>query len=91
MLANWDRKSELEHPACHEAVLAEADFDGGTLREIRLYPADLGGGARPLSQMGIPLVPEPGVAERILEGLRSYSAPYGTTLEIRDGVGVVAC
>jgi len=91
VLANWDRKSELEHPACHEAVLAEADFDGGTLREIRLYPADLGGGARPLSQMGIPLVPEPGVAERILEALRTYSAPYGTTLEIRDGVGVAAC
>ncbi|WP_062563021.1 CapA family protein [Paracoccus aminovorans] len=89
VLANWQKKSELEHPACHEAVLAEADFEDGELREVRLYPADLGGGARPLSQMGIPLVPEPAVRRRILEDMARYSEPYGTRIEIRDGLGII--
>lgn len=89
VMANWNRKSELEHPACHEAVLTETRFDAGELREIRLYPADLGGASRPLSQMGIPLTPEPAVARRILDDLASYSAPFGTELLIEDGLAIV--
>lgn len=88
--ANFSKKSELEHPACHEAVLAVCDWDEGALRSVRLHPADLGGTHRPLSQVGIPLVPAPEVASRILGDLKTYSAPFGTGIEIKDGVGQVS-
>ena len=85
--ANFARKSELEHPACHEAILAVCEWDNGALQAVKLHPADLGGARRPLSQMGIPLVPEPKVATRILTDVQSYSEPFGTRIEIIDGVG----
>ncbi|WP_138471232.1 CapA family protein [Poseidonocella sp. HB161398] len=89
VLKNWNVKSELEHPDCHVSVLAESLFDGGVLREIRLHPADLGGGRRPLSQMGIPLVPERSLADEILANLQDYSRPYGTEIAISGGIGTI--
>ncbi|WP_323015163.1 CapA family protein, partial [Devosia sp.] len=89
VLANFEKKSELENPASHEAILATSHFDKGRLVEVRLFPADLGGARRPISQMGIPLEPEPALAEAILARFAEYSAPFGTRIAIENGVGIV--
>ncbi|WP_181164659.1 CapA family protein [Amaricoccus solimangrovi] len=89
VMENWKTKNELENPASHVAILVTCHFDGGELTEVRVHPADLGGAKRPISQMGIPLVPEPEDAARILADFAAYSAPFGTHVEIESGVGVV--
>ena len=89
IIANEKRMSALENPATHETVLTTSHFENGKLTEVRLYPVDLGGSRRPISQMGIPLTPSPQDAQRILKGLQEYSKPFGTTISIENNVGVI--
>jgi poly-gamma-glutamate synthesis protein (capsule biosynthesis protein) len=79
----------LENPASQETVLATSVFDKGRLKEVRLYPADLGGPRRPISQMGIPQVPSPQDSQRILKAMQAWSAVFGTHVAIEDNVGVI--
>jgi poly-gamma-glutamate synthesis protein (capsule biosynthesis protein) len=88
-LENHRKRAELEDPESQEAVLATSRFEGGKLVEVRLYPVDLGGARRPISQMGIPLVPAAPDARRILEKMQEYSRPFGTTIAIEKGIGIV--
>jgi len=89
ILANERGLSALENPASQEAVLATSHFEGGRLTEVRLYPVDLGGARRPISQMGIPMTPSPDDAQRILRNLQTYSKPFGTKIAIEGNVGVI--
>ncbi|MES3022849.1 MAG: CapA family protein [Pseudomonadota bacterium] len=89
VMANERKMAALENEASQEAVLATSHFENGKLAEVRLYPADLGGARRPISQMGIPLTPEPGIAQRILKGLQASSREFGTTISIENNVGVI--
>lgn len=88
-LANYAKMAALDDPATQEAVLATSHYEGGKLVEVRLYPADLGGRSRPLSRMGIPELPDAATAVRILSELQLYSKPFGTRIEIRDGIGII--
>ena len=89
IMATAKEKSGHENPANQESVLTTSRFEGGKLKEVRLYPVDLGGARRPLSRMGIPLTPSPGEAQRILKELQEYSRPFGTKISIEDNVGVI--
>jgi hypothetical protein len=53
-----------------------------------LHPIDLGYSA-PLSEKGIPRAASAEVAQRILERLQRISKPYGTSISIEKGVGVI--
>ena len=88
-LANFSKMAALQDPATQEALLATSRFEGGRLVEVRLFPVDLGGDRRPLSQMGVPLTPDPDGAIRILRHVQDYSRPFGTRIEIEGGVGVI--
>lgn len=55
---------------------------------IELFPITLGFG-EPIYRRGVPLLARGRQAEEILEHLAELSAPYGTRIEIRDGVGEV--
>ncbi len=79
----WQLKPTLE------SFVAETRFEGGKLKQVRLIPVDLGQTPRPGSQVGIPRRPSPEVAQKILAELIEYSKPFGTVIEIRDGVGVI--
>lgn len=72
----------------YESVIATSRFDRGRIAEIVLHPIDLGvddTGAR----RGVPRVASPEVARRILERLQRLSAPFGTTIRIERGLGIV--
>ena len=49
---------------------------------------DLGYGL-PLTKSGTPRLAAPALARSILERLQRISKPYGTTIEIEGGVGVI--
>jgi len=73
-----------------EALLTTSKYEGGKLTEVRIYPADLGRDlSRPLSRKGIPMTPSPEVARQILEKVQTISKPFGTTISIENGVGVI--
>jgi poly-gamma-glutamate synthesis protein (capsule biosynthesis protein) len=72
-----------------EGVIAVVDYDArGRERQVRLYPIDLtGGGDRALR--GLPRLAEGEAATRILGGLRTDSAAFGTKIQIKDGTGLI--
>ena len=86
--SSW--RSQRYHPDELEVLLVTAHYDGGKLAEVRLYPGDLGQEMRrPLSRLGIPMLPSPEVAQRILAKVQRISKPFGTTISIENGVGVI--
>ena len=90
----YDARSEKDargfpaDPVYWESVVARCRYAGGALGEIRLLPIDLGFG-RPRSQRGRPLLAGSKVGEKVLERLARLSKPFGTTVKLDNGVGVV--
>jgi hypothetical protein len=73
--------------ACYIAV---CKYQDGKLIEVRIYPVDLGVGKnRPVSRMSIPQTPSPQLAMDILTKVQKYSAPFGTKIEIENGIGII--
>jgi hypothetical protein len=73
-----------------ESLLTESRFQDGRLVEVRIHPVDLGqDGTRPLSRLGMPMVPSAAMAQRVLEKVQRLSKPFGTTIAIENGVGVI--
>ena len=72
------------------AYVAEVDYKNGVASEVRVHPVELGlGKNRPWSRMNIPMKPSAADAQNILELIAEYSEPFGTEMEIRDGVGYI--
>jgi poly-gamma-glutamate synthesis protein (capsule biosynthesis protein) len=71
------------------SVLARLRLARSGPGEIRLHPLTLGPD-RSREQCGYPRLATGPVADEILRLLRDLSAPFGTTVEPRDGCGVVA-
>ncbi|MEM4727605.1 MAG: CapA family protein, partial [Candidatus Bathyarchaeia archaeon] len=70
------------------SFISSMRFEGDRLKELKLYPIELGQ-SRPRSQRGRPMLAEPEVAEVVLERLRELSKPYGTEIEVVEGMGLV--
>ncbi len=71
-----------------ESVVATPKFQGDRLIEIKLYPISLGFGL-PAGRRGRPMLASPEVGKKILDDLIRMSAPLGTKIENRSGVGLV--
>ncbi len=71
------------------AYVANTTYKNSRLVEIRIYPVDLGLGARPWSRENIPVTPTPDKARSILEKIQKYSEPFGTTISIENNIGVI--
>lgn len=71
-----------------EAIIAVPTFTGGELSELALHPIDLGYG-RPRQVRGRPILADDDLGRKIIGDLQRLSAPYGTDIEIRRGVGYV--
>ena len=73
-------------------MVAVCNYAGGDLREIILYPIDMGFG-RPIPQRGRPVLAEEPLARETLTWLQEVSKPFGTEISIeeQDGdlVGVI--
>lgn len=89
----------LEHKRVHgvfgeriwyESVVAVNRFDHrGNLETIRLHPIEMHWDSARDADRGIPRLAPLDAGSRILERLKALSKPFGTLIEIRDGVGVI--
>jgi poly-gamma-glutamate synthesis protein (capsule biosynthesis protein) len=73
-------------PSWYDSVLAVSDFEGATLKAVRLYPIDL---ANPQPSRGLPHLATGARAQEILARLQRDSAPLGTKIVVENGVGVI--
>jgi poly-gamma-glutamate synthesis protein (capsule biosynthesis protein) len=71
-----------------ESVVAVPRFEGERLAELALHPIGLGFG-QPRQVRGRPMLADPALAQKILDDVARLSAPFGTRLAVRDGVGYV--
>ncbi|HWP57954.1 MAG TPA: CapA family protein [Candidatus Acidoferrales bacterium] len=83
-----DTRGHAATPESLESAVAVCDFEDKALRQIRLYPVDLGFG-RPRSQRGRPILAGPELARKILDRIARLSQFYGTPIEQADGLGIV--
>jgi poly-gamma-glutamate synthesis protein (capsule biosynthesis protein) len=71
-----------------ESVLARPSWRGRELVSLELYPITLGFG-KPIVVRGRPMLADPELGRKIIGDLVERSKAFGTTIEWRDGVGVV--
>ncbi len=79
--------SEFADSRYFESVLVELTYAGGD-PAVRLLPVDLRYGT-PLTESGTPRFAAESTARAIVERLDRMSRPFGTAVELRDGVGRV--
>ncbi len=75
-------------PKYWESVLPKCRYQGGELVECLLYPVTLGFGKR-RTVRGRPLLAKGELGTQILRQLADLSVPFGTEIDIEDGVGTV--
>jgi poly-gamma-glutamate synthesis protein (capsule biosynthesis protein) len=71
-----------------ESVIAMPRFRGGELVEVALHPITLGFGA-PAWVRGRPRPASGELGAKILKDLIDRSEPFGTQIEVKDGVGII--
>ena len=75
-------------PWVFRAVQAEITVGPAGVDAVRVHAVDLGQ-REPITRRGIPRVAGPVVAGEILDRLVAVSAPFGTSVDIADGVGTL--
>jgi poly-gamma-glutamate synthesis protein (capsule biosynthesis protein) len=85
---NFDRSGFPADREIWEAVVAMPRWKGKTLAELKLYPIALGF-KEPRTVRGRPLLAEGEGARKIIDDITRHSKTFGTTIEFRDGIGVV--
>ena len=85
---DFDKKGFPAKPENWESVIAVPRWRGKKLIEIKLYPITLGHG-KPRTVRGRPLFADPDLSLKIIEHMKRYSKPFGTSIDFQDGIGVV--
>ncbi|MFJ9631857.1 CapA family protein [Streptomyces sp. NPDC101175] len=74
----------------YESVIALSRHDSrGALRAVELHPVELHWDGPRDADRGIPRLADPPAADRILQRLRRLSAPFGTEIDIEEGIGLL--
>ena len=81
-------KGQSVTPYNWQSGMHRVKFEGGKLREIRIFPVDVGYG-KPRWQQGRPVLADGEVAQEILERYQRLSKPFGTHVDIDGNVGIV--
>ncbi len=83
------RRSMPADPLYWEAVVPVCKFSGGNLKEISIYPVDLGF-QRPQAQRGRPILADGEIGGKIGSQVARLPSRYGAVIEYVDGRGVVS-
>lgn len=78
----------VSNPNCYRSVMADFQFSGGGVKEIRLIPVSLRFSLRG-SDKGTPCLASGDEAVKILEQIRELSFFWGTQIDIKDGYGTI--
>lgn len=71
-----------------EAIVPRITWEKDRVASIEIFPITMGFG-EPIHERGLPLLARGEAAASILQGLAKLSQPFGTEIEIADGVGRV--
>jgi poly-gamma-glutamate synthesis protein (capsule biosynthesis protein) len=85
---DMDRTGFPATPEIWESVVAVPVFQGQALVELKLHPISLGFG-KPRQVRGRPMFADDALGQKILSDLVRLSKPFGTEIDVVDGVGVV--
>lgn len=83
---DFDRRSFPVDAPIWESVIAVPEFQSGKLVAMKFHPIGLGFGL-PRPDRGRPTLADAQLGRKIIEGLAALSAPFGTKIEYRDGIG----
>ncbi|NIO49879.1 MAG: CapA family protein [Candidatus Aminicenantes bacterium] len=83
-----DRRGFPATPEYWESVIAAPVWKGKELIALRLYPISLGFG-KPRTVRGRPLLAGADLSKKIILDLKRLSKPFGTTIDFKDGIGIV--
>lgn len=83
-----DKMNNERDQRTYASVIGAVAFEGGRLARVELHPVTLGY-ALPRSQRGHPELAATEDGLRILHDMRALSEPFGTTIDIENGVGIV--
>jgi Bacterial capsule synthesis protein PGA_cap len=83
-----DKRGFPADPVFWQSVVGVCHYEAKKLKEVRLYPIDIGFG-RPIPQRGRPVLAQGRVAGEILEWLQHVSEPFGTKITIDGDVGII--
>ena len=72
----------------YRSAVCTVDFSGGKLKEIKIYPIDMGF-QKVIAQRGRPVLAEGESAQWSLERLKEASKVFGTEIKIEGDVGYV--
>ena len=72
-----------------QSIIAIPRFVDHRVVEIRLYPIVLGF-KKPRPDRGWPMLATTEVGKKIIDDITKFSAPFGTSVQFEDGIGVVA-
>jgi len=86
--SNNDTTGFPADPRIFESVIATPTFVGKHLAELKLYPISLGY-KKPRTQRGWPMLADAALAKKIIDDVATFSTPFGTAVDFKDGVGVV--
>ncbi len=85
---DMDQSGFPANPEIWESVVAQPRFQGRELVELQLHPITLGFG-EPRWVRGRPLFADEELGAKILGDLIERSKPFGTHIDVKNGVGVV--
>ena len=71
-----------------ESILPICEFRGKQLKEVKLYPIDLGHG-RSRAERGRPVLAHGATAQRILDRVSARSRKFGTKISVEKDVGLI--
>lgn len=71
-----------------ESLVATSHYEDGALKEVRLYPTELGING-PDSRLGIPRMATEQHAQQILERVTRLSDQWGTKIDVQGNVGII--
>jgi poly-gamma-glutamate synthesis protein (capsule biosynthesis protein) len=83
-----DEGSFVTDPKYWRAIFSVTHWEEGHLEKIQLFPIDLGQ-YLPWSQRGRPVLADARMGREILEQVREISRPFGTEIEIENGIGTI--
>ncbi|MDX8529050.1 CapA family protein [Mesorhizobium sp. MSK_1335] len=88
VLAYAMKEQGIQNSECYESIVTVSRFEQNQLAELRLFPVELGYSER-LANRGVPGLPSRSKAEAILERLQRLSKPFGTHINVENGVGII--
>ncbi|MCV3211594.1 CapA family protein [Mesorhizobium sp. YC-39] len=89
MTSGYDTAPGFTDPVFYESIITVTRFERNQLKELRLYPVELGHSKR-LAKRGIPSLASSQQSKSILERLQSLSKPFGTKITIVGDIGLIA-